>query len=122
MAVSTYVANEILDAIFNNGSFALGGDPYISLHTGDPGATGANEVSGGSYARVQVAFNAAAAKSAKNTSSAAFTVASSTVITYVGVWDAVSTGNFIIGGALSESITSTGTVTLAAEKIIGAVT
>jgi hypothetical protein len=32
---------------------------YLSLHTADPGTTGANEVSGGSYARQAITWNAA---------------------------------------------------------------
>lgn len=32
---------------------------YMSLHTGDPSTTGANEATGGSYARKVVTFNAA---------------------------------------------------------------
>src|SRR5690606_40520330 len=52
MAKSTAHANAVLDAIGGGTSVAAG--TYISLHTGDPGTTGASEVDGGNYARVQV--------------------------------------------------------------------
>jgi hypothetical protein len=53
MPKSAYLRNEIRKHIFRTGSFTKPSALYISLHTGDPGAAGANEVSGGSYARVQ---------------------------------------------------------------------
>ncbi len=104
MAISSFLALAVLNAIFNNTSFALGGNPYISLHTGNPGTTGANEVAGGTYARQQVNFNAAAAGSAKNAAAITWTLMPTATVTYIGVWDAVSAGNFCLGGALSESI------------------
>ena len=45
MAVSTYMKNAVLDAFFGVGAVMM------SLHTADPGTTGANEVTGGYYAR-----------------------------------------------------------------------
>lgn len=119
MGVSTARANAILDDLFNNG----GGDIYISLHTGDPGTTGANEVTGGSYARQQVPFNAAASKSAVNTSAINFTLMPTATVTHIGVWDASSGGNFECGGALSTSITKSAgqTLTLTAEHITASV-
>lgn len=121
MANSDYTVHGILDAIFNATAFNLAGNPYISLHTGDPGTTGANEVAGGSYARVQVPFNAAASRSVKNTSSFSFTSMPAATITHIGVWSALSGGNFIAGGPLSVSIpvAALGTVTIAAEKVVG---
>ena len=122
--LSTTAANAILDAIFNGTSWnpMASGDPYISLHTGDPGTTGANEVAGGSYARQRPAFNAASSGQAKNTSSINFTSMPSATITYVGVWTAVSGGTFIIGGALSAStsVSAGNTFTLTAEHVIAA--
>lgn len=122
--LSTTAANGVLDAIFNGTSWnpLSSGDPYISLHTGDPGTTGANEVVGGSYARQRPAFNAASAGSAKNTSAVNWTLMPTATITHIGVWTAVSNGTFIIGGALSvsSSVTAGNTFTLTAEHIIAA--
>ena len=124
MAVSTYLVHAILDAIFNATAFGLAGNPYISLHNGNPGTTGANELSGGSYARMQVAFNASADRNVKNTSTFTFTLLPAAAITYIGVWDAASGGNFLIGGPLSDSYTvaAGGSFPLTAEHIIGAIT
>jgi len=82
---------------------------YISLHTGDPSTTGANEVTGGSYARQLEALAAASGGSKTNSGAAIdFTGMPTATVTHFGVWDASSGGNFLWGGALiaSKSVTS----------------
>jgi len=104
MSLSVYARNKLLDAMLRGVDF----DPtpvYISLHTADPGTTGASEVSGGTYARQPVStsnWNAAASGQTSNVSSITFSgIAVSTIITHVGIWDAVSGGNFLSGGSLT---------------------
>ena len=46
-----YGAERALNGALGNGSI------WVSAHTGDPGTTGANEVSGNAYARVEVAVS-----------------------------------------------------------------
>lgn len=69
---------------------------FLSLHEGNPGTTGANEISGGSpaYARKGVAFGAAAAGVATNSGAITFDVPAGKTIYHVGLWDAASAGNF----------------------------
>ena len=121
MAKSTYLKNKILDAIFNSTAYSVAADVYISLHTADPGITGANEVTGGTYTRQQVPFNAAASGSTKNTSSISFTLMPTATVTHIGIYDALA-GNFLEGAALSTSISVTvgNTLTITAEHIIAA--
>ncbi len=71
------------------------GITYASLHSGLPGNTGANEISGGSpaYARKAVTFAAAAAGARAQTGSAAFDVPASTTVRFVAFWDALTGGN-----------------------------
>jgi hypothetical protein len=101
---------------------------YISLHTGDPAQTGANEVTttAGSgwvgYARQSVTtgtsgtgagsgFGAPAAsgtlQQSQNGSTITFPASASNsgtvTVTYFGVWDALTSGNYLMGGALSAS-------------------
>lgn len=102
MSISNYAELELLDAVFNNGSFAVT-TPYVSLHTADPGETGASEASGGSYARQVGSFGAAAAGQVANDAAISFTAMPAATITHVGIWDAVTGGNFIWGGALTVS-------------------
>lgn len=59
LVFGTTEANSILDTML--------GTAFLSLHTGDPGATGANEVTGGSYARQACAFYAVGSVIVRNT-------------------------------------------------------
>lgn len=105
MSISNYLENELLDAVFSAGAFSVT-TAYISLHTGDPGETGASEATGGSYARQSAAFDAAASGATANSGTISFTDMPAATITHVGVWDAVSAGNFLWGGALTASKTT----------------
>lgn len=68
---------------------------YASLHNGNPGTTGANEISGGSpaYARKATTFNAASAGSRALNADVTFDVPAITV-QYVCFWTAVTAGTF----------------------------
>jgi hypothetical protein len=84
---------------------------YVSLHTGDPGDTGANEATTGGYTRVVQTFAAASTDGSGVTtidSNADITLGTFTgaaTFTYMGIWDAASSGNFLAGGLLSSSRT-----------------
>ena len=72
---------------------------FVSLHTADPGNTGANEVSGGAYARQAMTF----ANTGSNPTVAANTgvvqyptaTASWGTVTHFGIWSAVTGGTFL---------------------------
>lgn len=91
----------------------------VSLHSGDPTTSGGVEVSGSSYARQNVTFNApsgaaVAASAALNfTGMPACTGANS--IGFVGIWCGGGTNLFIQGGALTggaQAVTAGNTFTL----------
>lgn len=103
MAISTYLGNALLDHVLRNTAYTSPTTVYLSLHTADPGLTGANEVVGGSYARQACAFDAAASKATQNAAAESFTAMPAVTVTHVGIWDAVSAGNFLWGGALAAS-------------------
>lgn len=89
---------------------------YVSLHTGDPSTTGANEVTGGTYARVAVTWNAPSGGTVTNATAVAINLPASTTASYFGVWTAGTAGTYYIGGALSPAVTtggSAGIVTIA---------
>lgn len=77
---------------------------YASLHIGNPGITGANEVTGGSYARQAVTFGAAASSAMSNSAALNFTgmpaVVAGTPMTHMGLWDASTAGNFLWAGPI----------------------
>lgn len=87
---------------------------FISLHTGDPSTSGANEVTGGTYARVAVTWGTVTAGSVTATGSAVINVPAGTTITYWGLWTASTSGTFYFGGLLaaSETFGAAGTYSL----------
>src|ERR1044072_6514179 len=109
MAYSTGFRNAAVNAVGQNG-----GADWFSLHTGDPGTTGANEVTGGTYARVSAAYPAAANGSSTN-AGATINVPAGTTVTHWSRWTAQSSVTWYAGGALpngGESFGSAGTYTL----------
>jgi len=101
-AFSTYTEDFILDWI-------TGTNKYVSLHSADPGGTGTNELTGNGYARPLIAPAGWTAKSNSAEGgrqvSNVNTITFPTVVTadwatwyYIGLWDAVTAGNFILGG------------------------
>lgn len=106
MAFSNYTEEAVLNAIFNNTSFAVA-TPYLSLHTADPGETGGSEATGGSYARQAgaSAFAAASGGSIASDANVTWTGLPAGTFTHVGVYDASTAGNYIARAALSSSVT-----------------
>lgn len=76
----------------------LTGTLKVSLHTADPGTTGSNEVSGGSYARQNGTFSGGALSAAVNFTN--MPAVSGNL--WVGVW---SSGGTFLWGDPSPSIT-----------------
>lgn len=75
----------------------------ISLHTGDPGTTGANEVTGGSYARQSAGYSAASGGACALAGTVSFTGMPAVTVTHMGLWDSAGTPLFVQGAALLAS-------------------
>lgn len=104
MPYSTYLKNSWLYAL--RGSAYSVTTVYASLHTADPGDTGASEVAGGTpaYARKSITFAAAAAGAIDSSSQPVFDVPASTTVTHVGFWDAVAAGNFLGSADVADEV------------------
>jgi hypothetical protein len=114
MALSTAARNSQLDALDETQATTLEAD-FMSLHTADPGTTGANEVAGGAPAYARKAVTWAAAGSGTKAMSAALTfdVPAGTTVAYIGLWTAVSAGTWIMGStalAVPRAFTNQGTL------------
>lgn len=123
-AMSDYLEQRLVDLTLRGQAFTAPVTLYFSLHTAaTTDAGGGTEVTGGSYARVAVTASLA---NFAGTQAAASTVASSgaggqtsnnTVITFAAptaawglvlnwaVWDALTVGNMLFHGALTQSKT-----------------
>lgn len=99
-AVSDYMAGTLLSEWFRNTAFTQVATVYLGLHTADPAGTGANEVTGGSYARQPITFGAPTGSGHILTSSstATFTGMPACTVTHLSVWDALTSGNMYLGG------------------------
>lgn len=94
---------------------------FVSLHDGDPGDTGANEISGGSpaYARKAIAWASANGGSmAKTATNPVFDVPAGKTVKYVGHWSLV-TGGVWSGAApvTNEVFAGQGTYTLTGDTL-----
>jgi hypothetical protein len=108
--------NQILDKILRDTNFEIDGPLKVSLHTADPGLTGANEVTGGSYARQNIAFDAASAGAADSTATVDFTAMPACTVTHISIWD---NATFMMSGPLaaSKTVNSGDTFELAADDV-----
>ena len=86
---------------------------FVSVHTGNPGDTGASEVSGGSYARGAITFNAASAGSIDSSAQPDINIPSGTTVTHLGFWSAATGGTFYGSGTIaSETYGSAGVLSV----------
>ena len=129
MPISTYAGNLVLDWLLSTATATRPTAWYLSLHTADPGLTGANEVVVGTdadYVRKAMTFAAAATLAKASNASATWTAASGAttyVVTHIGIWDAATAGNFLAGGqlAVAETVVASGTLNLASGRAIAAI-
>jgi hypothetical protein len=124
MGMSTYLAGKVIDHILRNQAYTPVATVYVSLHTGDPGLVGSNEVTGGTYTRQAAGFTAASSSHTDNGGLLSFTLMPAVAapgVVYTGVWDAVTAGNFLYGGPLTPASQLTNSFTaLASSDVITA--
>lgn len=119
---SDYLEGAILDWMCKRTTFPSAPTTlYISLHSADPGDTGASELTGGSYARASITTDTNNATdvnfNAKGTSGAQRTITNKATITfptatgnwtnatYFAIWDASSAGNCLFSGTITGGVT-----------------
>lgn len=121
MAITYYSANRVLDKNFGATAYSEPSTYYFGLSTTtiQIDGTGATEPSGGAYARVSLANNKTnwgTASNAALTNSTAVTFPESTTswgtITYVGMWDASTSGNIWWFDSLSPARTVASSTTV----------
>ena len=82
------------DAQINQGLDArTNATEYLSIHSAFS-ATGANELSGGSYARTQIEWDAASGRVADNTNQETVQIPAGSTVRWLGRWSAASSGTF----------------------------
>lgn len=105
-AATDYLENKLLDHVLRNVAYTSPATVYLALYTtATSDAGGGTEVTGGSYARQAVAFDAAAAGATQNTAIETFTNMPACTVTHWAIHDHVSAGNMLYHGAVSASKT-----------------
>lgn len=105
--ISSYLADELLDAVGNNSSFAVGA-VYIKLHIGDPGANGtANPAI--ETTRQTASFGASSSGTLTSDADITWTnIAGSQDATFFTAWDSATTGNFLFSGGITGNAYTAG--------------
>jgi hypothetical protein len=109
-AASDYLENKVLDHVLGGATYTQPTNVYVGLWTADDGlesGTLTSEVSGGSYARQTITFDAAAAGSADSAATVTFPTATANwgTITHVALMDASTGGNVLFHGSVTTSKT-----------------
>jgi len=113
---TNYTENNVINAALRGVAYPLPTATYVSLHTGDPGETGAaNEVTisawpsyvrrhaeqGGAIGTGWIAPTDGVTSNAKQLTYPNNNGAAAVVVTHFAVWDALSSGNAITKGVLT---------------------
>lgn len=104
--MSNYLENALINATLRNTTYTSPATAYLALYTTDPtDADTGTEVSGGSYARQAITMGAPSNGVSTNTVAIEFPQASAAwgTVAYVGIRDALTTGNLLYHTALDVS-------------------
>lgn len=95
MKLSPQMRNKILDLL--DGC-------YLSLHEGDPGVAGGNELAGAGYGRLKSPLAPARGANKTNLGPIQFADLPDSTVTHFGFWTAPEGGEFLLGAELATSI------------------
>lgn len=106
--ISNYLENALINGTLRATTFTAPAAVYVSLHTADPTDAGTGtEVSGGSYARQAATFGAPSNGASTTTADITYPQATASygTVGWIGIWDAVSSGNILYHTPLNTSKT-----------------
>jgi hypothetical protein len=106
--MSNYLEDKLINQVLRNTAYSPSVTIYVGLFTSDPtDANSGSEASGGSYARQSLSFDAPSNGVTANSSDVAFPVATASwgTITHLGLFDAATSGNLLLHGALNTART-----------------
>jgi len=106
--MSNYLENALINATLRNTTYTSPATVYVALFTSDPTDAGSGtEVSGGSYARTAVTFDAPSNGVTTNSAAVEFPQCTSSwgTVGWIGIMDASTSGNLLYHTALDASKT-----------------
>ena len=104
--MSNFLENALINATLRNTTYTSPATVYVSLWTSDPtDADSGTEVSGGSYVRTAVTFGAPSNGVTTNNADVTFPTATASwgVVGWIGINDAVTSGNLLYHSPLDTS-------------------
>lgn len=107
-AMSNYLENALINAVLRGTSYVSPSKVYLALFTNDPTDAGTGtEVGSGAYARSEITFSVPSNGVAVSSADVLFPVATASwgTITHIGIYDALSGGNLLFHGVLTNSKT-----------------
>ena len=114
------IENQLLDALVGTTAYTVTGPIKLALVTANGNdASAGTEVTGGSYARQTIAFDAAASGSIDNNASISFTGMPAVTVVGIEIYDSAGSPKRLAYGALtaSRTVTSGDTVQFASSAI-----
>lgn len=99
--------NALLNAVLRNTTYTSPGTVWVALYTSNPTVSDTGtEVTGGSYARVSIAFNAPSGGAVTNSADVNITGMPATTVSYIGIRNASTAGNLLFFGAVGAPKTT----------------
>jgi hypothetical protein len=106
--MSNYLENALINATLRATTYTSPTNVYVALFTSDPTDAGSGtEVSGGSYARKEVTFGSPSNGVTTNSADVTFDQCTADwgVVGWIGIFDALTTGNLLYHTALNTAKT-----------------
>lgn len=105
--LTNYLESKLIDHFLGTTTYTKPTAVYVGLFTVSPGeAGGGTEVTGGSYARQVATFGAATLGATTNSANIDFTGMPAATTVAIGIFDAVTSGNMLLYGALTTNKTT----------------
>jgi hypothetical protein len=104
VSYSDYLEDKINDAVCNNTALQVA-QPYVKLHTGDPGENGTANAAGETTRKAASFANSSGGTATSDADLTWTSVSTAETITHISLWDASTAGNCLGSGALTASKT-----------------
>jgi len=105
--LTNYLESKLIDHFLGTTTYTKPATVYVGLFTVIPGeAGGGTEVTGGSYARQAATFGAASSGSTTNSTNIDFAGMPAATTVAIGIFDASTSGNMLLYGALTTNKTT----------------
>lgn len=105
--LTNYLESKLIDHFLGTTTYTKPSAVYVALFTVTPGeAAGGTEVTGGSYARQAATFGAASSGSTTNSTNIDFAGMPAATTVAIGIFDASTSGNMLLYGALTTNKTT----------------